>query len=75
MNDEVFSPGERVIAFYEAQQTLRGWYNATVLRADHEGGYIVRWEPVKKNVGLPPASSVDTDKSRRRPDRGTFSGF
>jgi hypothetical protein len=75
MSEEVFSPGEKVIAYYDSKQALRAWYNATVLRADHEGGYIVRWEPVRNNTGLPPASSVDTDKIKRRPDRGSFSGF
>jgi hypothetical protein len=75
MSEEDFSPGEKVIAFYEAKLSLRGWYNAAILGADQDGGYIVRWEPVRNNTGLPRTSPVDTRKIKRRPDRGSFSGF
>jgi hypothetical protein len=73
---EVFVPGEKVIAYYEAGHWLRGWYSATILRADHDGGYLVSWEAARADTGLRPASSVDTVMIRRRSERGPYSaGF
>ena len=61
---EVFRPGEKVIAHYAptANWWLGGWYNGVIVRDEHDGNYIVRWEANRNEMDLPATSSVDPDE-------------
>jgi hypothetical protein len=72
---DVFMPGDKVIAYYASKQRLRAWYKAVVVRVEHDGSYLVRWEANRNDIDLPAVSSVDAGEIKRRSDRGSYSGF
>ncbi len=72
---EAFVPGDRVVAYYASKQRLAGWYKAVIVRVEHGGSYLVRWEANRNEIDLPAVSSVDEGEIRRRSDRGAYSGF